>query len=207
MKHSILTLIVLLALAACKSSNNEIIPTDIEPYKNAVVTNDEEAIELGVKFREECQKNTIGRTLPPITVTDIEGKKHDLRKMISRESIIIAGSNIEGYGREEFVSSFPETIRAIEDVPGEFDVFCLIIDGGNPDDNDMLVTELLPNYRNIYIISGDEASKLNVFSNPTKLYLNKEKTVVHYAMGYVIEDQYRRQEADEGIKQMFKKRL
>lgn len=207
MKNVIHIFILLVTLAACKSSNNEITSTDIEPYKNAVVTNDEEAIELGVKFREECQKNTIGRTLPPITVTDIEGKKHDLRKMISRESIIIAGSNIEGYGREEFVSSFPETIRAIEDTPGEFDVFCLIIDGGNPDDNAMLVTELLPNYRNIYIISGDEASKLNVFSNPTKLYLNKEKTVVHYAMGYVIEDQYRRQEADEGIKQMFKKRL
>lgn len=207
MKNVIHIFILLVTLAACKSSNNEITSTDIEPYKNAVVTNDEEAIELGVKFREECQKNTIGRTLPPITVTDIEGKKHDLRKMISRESIIIAGSNIEGYGREEFVSSFPETIRAIEDTPGEFDVFCLIIDGGNPDDNAMLVTELLPNYRNIYIISGDEAAKLNVFSNPTKLYLNKEKTVVHYAMGYVIEDQYRRQEADEGIKQMFKKRL
>lgn len=204
MKHSILTLIVLLALAACKYSNNEIIPTDIEPYKNAVVTNDEEAIELGVKFREECQRNTIGRTLPSITVTDIEGKKHDLRKMISRESIVIAGSDLEGYGKEEFVSSFPETIRSLEDIPGEFDVFCLVIDGG---DNGQIITELLPNYRNIYIISGDEAAKLNVFSNPTKLYLNKEKTVVHYAMGYVIENQYRQQEADEGIKQMFKKRL
>lgn len=204
MKHSILTLIVLLAFAACKSSNNEITSTDIEPYKNAVVTNDEEAIELGVKFREECQRNTIGRTLPSITITDIEGKKHDLRKMISRESIIIAGSDLEGYGKEEFVSSFPETIRSLEDIPGEFDVFCLVIDGG---DNGQIITELLPNYRNIYIISGDEAAKLNVFSNPTKLYLNKEKTVVHYAMGYVIEDQYRRQEADEGIKQMFKKRL
>ena len=204
MRHTILTLIVLLALAACKSSNNEIIPTDIEPYKQIVVTNDEEAIELGVKFRDECQKNTIGRTLPSVTVTDIEGKKHDLRKLVNRESIVIAGSDLEGYGKEEFVSSFPETIRSLEDIPGEFDVFCLVIDGG---DNGQIITELLPNYRNIYVISGEEAAKLNVFSNPTKLYLNKEKTVVHYAMGYVIEDQYRRQEADEGIKQMFKKRL
>ena len=207
MRHSILTLIVLLALAACKSSNNEIVPTNIEPFKQTVVTSDEEAIELGVRFREECLKNTIGKTLPSITVNDTEGKRHDLSKLITRESIIIAGSNLEGYGKEEFVSSFPETIRAIEDTPGDFDVFCLIIDSGDPDDNAMLEAELLPNYRNIYIISGDEAAKLNVFSNPTKLYLNKEKTVVHYAMGYVIEDQYRQQEAEEGIKQMFKKRL
>lgn len=205
MRHLFSGIMVLfLALSACQTHDNEIIPTDIEPYKNAVVTTDDEAIDLGVRFREECQKNTIGRTLPSVKVTDMEGKNHNLKSLVTRESIIIAGSDLEGYGKEEFVSSFPETIRSLEDVPGEFDVFCLVIDG---EENGQITTELLPNYRNIYFISGEEATKLNVFSNPTKLYLNKEKTVVHYAMGYVIEDQYRRQEADEGIKQMFKKRL
>ncbi len=207
MKNILVALFFFLTITACKSSGKEIIPTDIEPYKNAVVTNDDEAIGLGVRFREECQNNTIGKLFPSITVTDTDGMKHDLSKMLVRESVIIAGSNYEGYGREEFVSSFPETIRSLEEVPGEFDVYCLVIDSGNPDDNTRLVTELSPNYRNIYIISGEEAAKINVFSNPTKLYLNKERAVVHYAMGYVIEDQYRQQEAEEGIKQMFKKRL
>ena len=205
MRNVIFTLIAVLALAACSSSGKEITPTDFAKYQQTVATNDEEAIEIGGRFREECQRNTIGRSLPHITVSDTEGKRHDLRKLVTRESIIIAGYDIEGYGKEEFVASFPETIRSLEDVPGDFDVFCLVIDSG--DDNDDLITDLLPNYRNIFIISGEEASKLNIFSNPTKLYLNKEKTVVNYSMGYVIEDQYRLQEADEGIKQMFKKRL
>ncbi len=202
-------ILLLTLLASCGPKRDEIIPVDVQKYLVQQNGSTEDAASLGQKMQTESFNNTVGRTLPSVTVTDMNGKNINLKKAVKKSTIIIAGSPYGNLGMDEMERLFPEAVRNLGEKADDIEIICLVVsnkaDGKEAAEN--FAAKLRSNYDNIYIIDNQEAAKMNIFANPTKLFVNKDHIVVHYSMGFVNEEEYRFQELSEGIDKMQNKRL
>lgn len=208
--HSILLLVFAILLCSCQRQENPIVQTDFQSLINTIQESDQG--DLGNLLQSENRFNTIGKTIPSIRIYDNKGKEKDLRRILKKPTLLIASSPYGEYGFNEMLTYFPATVAAYEGDMDRFDIICLlVIDKEMTKEQEMLVKDALSklgqNYQQVYTIDSEEAAKINILSDPTKFFINKDGVVVDYSMGVVMDDYFRQQELLNGIELMFKKRL
>lgn len=184
----LICLTLLLILASC-ANNRYVIETKIQDYwpdiKNGITT--EETAKYDSLFFSAVLSNTIGKKIPEIEITDREGKLHSLRKVLSEKAIIIASNAYCGFGNEGLVNVFPKAVQQLNPGWSNMKIVCLLIRTDHDSENrqilENLYIEVEPLYRNIYFIDEVEAWKLNLYANPTRLYIDKNQTVRNIGLG------------------------
>lgn len=184
----LICLTLLLILASC-ANNRYVIETKIQDYwpdiKNGITT--EETAKYDSLFFSAVLSNTIGKKIPEIEITDREGKLHSLRKVVSEKAIIIASNAYCGFGNEGLVNVFPKAVQQLNPGWSNMKIVCLLIRTDHDSENrqilENLYIEVEPLYRNIYFIDEVEAWKLNLYANPTRLYIDKNQTVRNIGLG------------------------
>jgi hypothetical protein len=184
-----LTCLTLLLIQASCANNRYVIETKIQEYwpdrKSGITV--EETAKYDSFFFNAVISNTIGKKIPKITVTDREGKLHSLRKVLSEEAIIIASNTYCGFGNEGLVNEFPKAIQQLKPSGNNLKIVCLLIkphyDIEDIQTLDNLYVEVMPLYSTIYFIDEDEAWKLNLYANPTRLYIDKNQIVRNIGLG------------------------
>ena len=101
------------------------------------------------------------------------------------ETIIVSTDNHSGWGLECLTNDFPNALKEIENL--NFSIICLLkrenSDIDNPESFNKTLNELKQFYESVYIINDNESRKINLFPNPTRLYINRDKVVKHIGIG------------------------
>jgi len=182
--------VIFLFLAiSCQHAYTYIIETDINKLapdrKNGetIIQSNEKAR----KFFDEVTNNTVGKMIPHLKITDTLGNKKDLQDVLSGKTIIISSDLYCGFGEEGLLNDFPKAMKRIGAEKNHLRIICLIKkqqdDEENPKRLINTLKELNRYYTDIYIINELESRKINLFANPTRLYINKDKVVTHIALG------------------------
>jgi len=187
---------------SCSKSINYIIETDIAQIsinasKNGLTV--EEDRNLGSLIFDSIKKNTIGKTLPNVTVTNLLQQKLNLIKELDKvnNNFILVSSDIYcGFGLDCISNLFPKAYKLFSDENKDIPAFCLLkrTEFDTKDSLKLIKTmnELNPFYTSIYIIEDKEARKLNLNINPTRFYVNKNMIVTNIAYGIpIVEDLYK----------------
>lgn len=206
MRVRILCIIILgLFLSACDYNNDYIITTNYQEIKD----NNPEAnpTEFGNIILKHNRLNTVGKRIPPLHITDKNGKSTTLTKIIKKPCIIIASSPWGSYGIDEMLYYFPEVIENSRKPKHDFQIICLVVNDEKHPDIEDIITNAELTYSMTYCISPSEATKINILADPTKFFINNDQIVVDYSMGVVLDPHYREQEFLKGTNLMFKKQL
>jgi hypothetical protein len=186
----VLVFILLCFATACNQAPGYIVETDIskistDASKDGFTVEENRQFDLFVT--DSVKKNTIGKSLPDIIVTDLSNRKLKLRDEISGNCIIISSDIYCSYGLDGLSAIFPKAIKMLDKQLINTQVICLLKktheDVANPELFNNVIKELKPSYSVIYIVEKREAGKLNLCINPTRLYLNKNKVVTNIELG------------------------
>ena len=183
-------IIILLGLFTfCSRTNNHIIETDIQSLM-AVSTKAQtvdEAQKSSNEFIEKVIKNTVGKNIPQIIITSPEGGKINLTDLLNKKTIIVSSDIYCGFGLESLTNDFPKAIQQIEQELQDIDIVCLLkrkqLDFENPAKFNKALDELKFYFPSFYIIEDIDAKKLNLFANPTRLYIDKNQIVTYMGFG------------------------
>jgi hypothetical protein len=187
---TVLVYIFLCFATACNQAPGYIVETDIskistDASKDGLTV--EENMNFGSFVTDSVKKNTIGKSLPDITVTDLSNRKLKLRDKISVNCIIISSDIYCSYGLDGLSAIFPKAIKMLDKQLMNTQVICLLKkthkDDANPELFNNVIKELKSSYSAIYIVDKRDAGKLNLCINPTRLYLNKHKVVTNIELG------------------------
>ena len=194
-KHHIKILLAFTLLISCTQSEDYIIETDLNQFLPDTINGEtiKESNERSRLFTEKLISKTVNRAIPGIVIFSLNGEKLNLRDVLNNETIIISSDIYCGWGTECLTNDFPNAIKQLANVHGAFDVICLLkreaSDIQNPVRFDSFLTELEVYYEKIYIIDENEARKINLLANPTRLYISKNKVVKQIGFGVsLIED-------------------
>jgi hypothetical protein len=181
--------LTVLVLASCSRSENYVIETDFSQLMPNTINGEteKESQEKSQKFYELLLSNTLFKTIPDIEIFTVDGKKLNLRDVINSETIIIASDNHCGWGLEALTNDFPKALEKLQNEISNTKIICLFkrekSDIENPMAFDKTLNELKLIYETVYIIDDIQAYKINLFPNPTRLYVNKNKVVTHIGIG------------------------
>ena len=177
----------------CNKPNNFIIETDIEKItlnasKNGLTVEENER--LGLLIVDSLKKNTIGKTLPNIIVSNVTNQKLNLLDELDKvnHNFILISSDIYcGFGLECISNLFPKAFEKFSSKNKDIPAYCLV-KRTESDISDSVrfyktVNELNPYYTAIFIIEDKEANKLNLGMNPTRLYLTEQNVVTNITFG------------------------
>jgi hypothetical protein len=192
------TLLVTLLLTgnSCKNQPpNEIIQTDQRVFMpdltNGMTVEDSEAHSRNVHYT--VLENTLGRSVPDTKIFTTGGDQLNLKNIIQPKTIVISSDAHCGWGTEGITNDFPKAVSKIRSSYPEFDwnIVCLLkrdsSDFENPTKFNQLIKEVRSLYDTFYIIDEQESRKLNMFANPCRLYIGKEKIVSYMRMGTYVE--------------------
>ena len=88
---------------------------------------------------------------------------------------------------EGSMNDFPNAMKHVIIEKKNLTIICLVVkskeDVENPKRLRTTLKELNKYYKDIYIIKENDSNKLNLFANPTRLYINGDKVVTHMAFG------------------------
>lgn len=132
---------------------------------------------------------TNGRYLPKnIKVQNTQGETFYLNKLITRETIIVSSDFHCGFGRESVANIFPKVRDSLFLPPASVDVICLLIERTDIDDTLMsenwLYEQCSRKYgKDLYLIQDSVANRINMFSNPTRIYVNADAKVLRITGG------------------------
>ena len=191
--------IVLVLFASCNREDNYIIPVDYEKYYEDVTSlTEKESQELTQKIMMAWYSNTMGKEIPDINVTDLDGKTVKLKKWLKRETILVFADTYCGFGNEEVEKEFPMTINNMREELEGIDILCLIgnAEDAEPDEALNYAKSLRDKYNNIFIIEQKDASRMNLAGSPTKFFIDKDQIVRYIQMGFSMD-----QRGEEAIRQ------
>jgi hypothetical protein len=138
-------------------------------------------------FFNHVVKNTVGKEIPPVMVTDLKGNKRNLQQLISGKTLLLASSIHCGFGMEGLENDFPKAIRKIRGKHPDFSVICLLVKDSTDIISPMEFTGKMKSlanlYPSIYWISERDAFRMNLFANPTRMIVNADQVVTHIGFG------------------------
>lgn len=162
-----------------------------------------------MKLNEAFFRNTVGKEIPDLKVTDMNGQSLRLKNILETETIIIFSAHNSSLGKTDVETDFPAIIRSLSEEIEGISVVCLI---ENSKDYDQKIIEdyawkLQAEYSKIYYIDTQDAAKMNLITCPTKLYINKKQIVADLQMGVVPDPTAREQLIINGINAMLKEKI
>lgn len=182
-------LLTVLVLTSCTRSENYIIEADFSLLMPDTINGETEK-QSQEKTRDFCKLllgNTISKTIPDTEISTIDGKKLNLRDVLNTETIIIASDNHCAWGLEALTNDFPEALKKLQDEISHINVICLLKREKSDIENPMAFSKRLDElkliYETVYIIDENQAFKLNLFPNSSRLYVNKHKVVTYFGIG------------------------
>ena len=190
--YHLLSFSLLFILISCvNTEQNEIIETDynlLDPETTEGITISESQEQM-MHFFAKVQENTVGKSIPDITVFSLTGTPLNLKNIINSKTILISADAYCAWGQEGISNDFPKTITHIKNDYKEFDyeIICLLkreaSDIENPQQFNLLINEVKKSYKSLYVIDESESRKLNLFANPVRLYINEDKVVTYIGIG------------------------
>ena len=195
---------------SCQNSDNYIIPVDYEKlYEGVSSQTEQQGSELAWQIMQAHWNNTIGKEIPDIKVKGTDGKNYKLKKLLMQGTIIIFSTPNCGWGEEDAKNEFPALCHEISDELEGIDIFCLIENDKSYDQQKIsdYVWALQKEYSKVYLIEQKDAQKINLNASPTKLFINKEQTVVHMQFGYAMGTDAQINIIREGINEINKEKL
>ncbi len=186
---------MILLFVSCSQTKNEIIETSLQDY----TTDSNEALTLkesrqkGMMLLKKVKANTVGKEMPRIEILSLSGEIKNLKDVIKPTTIIIASNTHCAWGFEGLTRDFPEALNKFKKKykNRHLQVICLLIrdqkDKENLTDFNKTLEEIIPYYNSLFIIDENEANKINVFANPTRLYIDDRMIVTNYALGVNLE--------------------
>ena len=195
-------------LVGCGRNDNYIIPVDFgRYYEGKSDLTEAESQEINERIMTDMQRATIGKTIPDIKVKDIDGKEFRLKKLIQHPSVAIFSAHNSSWGKRDAEVDFPNAIRALEDEMEGIDVFCLVENSADYDQNAVLdyAWQLQKNYSKVYLIDQKDAQSMNLSICPTKYFINEKHVVTDMYTGYAFEEEDRQLILLSGIYSMQEK--
>ncbi len=106
-------------LFSCKRPVNYIIQIDtgkivLDAAKENGLTV-EQSQSMGVLVRDSIEKNTIGKRIPDIIITNESSKKYNLRNEISKNTIIVISDIYCGFGLDCLSNIYPKVSKKLTD--------------------------------------------------------------------------------------------
>jgi hypothetical protein len=185
--------VTLTLLLSCNEPDSFIIETDVEKIvlnasKNGLTVKENER--LGAFIYDTIKTNTIGKTLPPVPVSNLSHQKlnlYDELKKVKNDFILVSSDVYCGFGMDCILNIFPESFKKFSAKNEDTKAFCLLkrteADNGDSVRFNKTINELIPLYTSIYIIEEKEVSKLNIHANPSRLYVTKDMVVKNITFG------------------------
>ena len=176
-------------LFSCTDNEKYIIQTDYSQLLPDTINGETvmESNNKNKKFIENLISNTVDRAIPSIEIFTVEGERLNLRSIIQKETIIISSDIYCGWGLECLTNDFPKAIKQLQNSLENIDIICLLkrqnSDIENPEAFNQDINDLKLIYEKVYIIEENEAGKINLFPNPTRLYINSNKFVKYIGFG------------------------
>ncbi|MCQ2305517.1 MAG: hypothetical protein MJZ97_11050 [Bacteroidales bacterium] len=195
-------------LVGCGRNDNYIIPIDYEKYyEGKSDLTEAESQEINERIMTDMQRATIGKSIPDIKVKDIDGKEFRLIKLIQHPSVAIFSAHNSSWGKRDAEVDFPNAIRALEDEMESIDVFCLVENNADYDQNAVMdyAWRLQKNYSKVYLIDQKDAQSMNLSICPTKYFINEKHIVTDMYAGYAFEEEDRQLILLSGIYSMQEK--
>lgn len=178
--------VLLILIYSCNS--NYIVPFNSEKTYEQAAKNgltEQESIKLSELIHDSIITNTVGKDFPNIAVTNQDNKEINLADELKDYSIIVSSDLYCGYGKECLMNTFPNSLKKIKNK--NIHTICLIkkSDESNEDIKTFKsqIEQLKALYSSVYFINEKEADKLNLYNNPSRLYVNNQKTVCYIAVG------------------------
>lgn len=181
-------------LMGCQSSPNYVIPVDLKKYENEMnvrvkkqgLTRDD-MNEMTGREMKEVMANTVGKTLPEITVRSLTGEELSLKSLIREKSLLNFTDAHCGPGCESTISFLPRVIQQLRSEKVNINVCCIIVkmpvDGENPSALNNLLNECKLLYNNIFLMEEGESLKLNVIGSPARMIVETDLIIKHFAFG------------------------
>ncbi len=207
-KTVLLAFLATFLLVGCGRNDNYIIPVDYEKYyEGKSDLSETESQEINERIMTDMQRATIGKTIPEIKVKDIDGKEFRLKKLIQNPSVVIFSAHNSSWGKRDAEVDFPNAIRALEDEMEGIDVFCLVENNADYDQNAVMdyAWQLQKNYSKVYLIDQKDAQNINLSICPTKYFINEKHVVTDMYAGYAFEEEDRQLILLSGIYSMQEK--
>ena len=209
-RHLLLIALALVAFSCKRPAENYIIPVDYAQFYAEMNASDEmQSQEIGMKLNEAFFRNTVGKEIPDLKVTDMNGQSLRLKNILDTPTIIIFSAHNSSLAKNDVETDFPAIIRSLSEEIEGISVVCLI---ENSKDYDQKIIEdyawkLQAEYSKIYYIDTQDAAKMNLITCPTKLYINKKQIVADLQMGVVPDPTAREQLIINGINAMLKEKI
>ncbi|ESU22936.1 hypothetical protein FLJC2902T_32420 [Flavobacterium limnosediminis JC2902] len=194
MSKKILTLNLLFWLTiSCNKYDNPIIEIDtakirLEAAKNGLTVEENE--KLNILLNDSVIKNTIGKTLPNIVVRNIANQKKNFLDELDKfdnDFILISSDVYCGFGIECITDIFPKSYKKFSTENKRVPVICLIKrtadDIKDSEAINKTIEKIKPFYNSIYIVDEKETNKLNMFVNPSRIYVTKNMVVKNIKFG------------------------
>lgn len=210
MKKLVLITIIAAFMVGCGRNDNTIVPIDFAKYYEGKSNLTEaESQEISERIIADLQRATIGKTIPDIKVKDIDGKTFGLKKLLKGQSILIFSAHNSSWGKHDAEIDFPIALRALEEEMEGIDVFCLVENDENYDQNEVLdyAWKLQKEYSKVYLIDRKDAQSMNLTICPTKFFINEEQIVTEMYAGYAFEEEDRELILLSGIYSIQKEKL
>jgi len=193
-KNSIISFCLSLGLIlSCNKPDNFIIETDIEKIainasKNGLTV--EQNGRLGLLINDSVKKNTIGKSLPVVFVSNLSHQKVNLLdelEKVNSDFVLISSDIYCGFGGDCLRNIFPLSLKKYRANYKDIQAICLLkrTESDISDSINFIKTiqELKPLYNSIYIIEEKDANRLNMNANPTRLYVTKHLVVKNIKVG------------------------
>ncbi|MDP8204150.1 MAG: hypothetical protein P9L95_06430 [Candidatus Tenebribacter mawsonii] len=188
-KLVLLTTFLTLLFLGCENKENYIIPVDFEKYEKDYIPGLTQKGSQDIQSRqwEEVSENTIGKELPDLIIVDQTNHEIELRSLINEKTLVVLTGAHCGWGMEGLTNDLPHALKKLQEDKIEIEVICLFIKADSDDEDIELFNtkfdELKSFYPNIYVITEKESKRLNVFANPTRMLINKDKSVCSIGLG------------------------
>jgi hypothetical protein len=173
---------------SCNSNSNYIVPFNSEKAYEEAAKNgltQEESDEISESIYDSIIANTVGKSFPGIKVTNLTNKEINLADDLKDYSIIVSSDLYCGYGKECLLNTFPNSLKKIKNK--NIHTICLIKKNDESvEDTKTLklqIEQLKALYSSVYFINEKEANKINLYNNPSRLYINNQKIVCYIAVG------------------------
>ena len=175
----------------CASNLNCIIPVDFVKYEKEFVPGltgltQKDVDKIFARQLIEINQNTIDKELPNIMVMNMQSRQVKLKSVVNGQTLLCLSGAHCGWGIDALVNGVPGALKKAKNEDMKIKAVCLFIKE-DPENENMEIfnsklNELRPLYKNLFIISSQEAKRLNVIANPTIMLVDKKKVVVDIYM-------------------------
>ncbi len=176
-------------ILSCDNTENYIIPVEFEKYEKEYIPGLTQEGSRAIQSRQwrEVSEKTIGKELPDIIIVDLANNEIELKSLINEKTLIVLTGAYCGWGMEGLTNDLPNALEKLQKEKIGINVICLLIKAESDNENiehfNTKLNELKDFYPSIYIIPEKESKRLNVHANPTRMIIEKDKSVTSIGLG------------------------